>query len=83
MIITRAAIMFSNGEIVEGHNYASISTIAHKLSYMGDKIFGFITSTGDFVLPQEANDIALEAGQISTPNEDLKPEDLWPQWADE
>lgn len=83
MIITRAAIMFSNGEVVEGHNYGDIMTIAHKLSFSGDKIYGFVTGSGEFVTPKEATEIALAAGQITSRIEELKPEDLWPQWGDE
>lgn len=78
MIITRAAIMFSNGEILEGHNYGDISSMANKISFSGDKIRGFTTSTGEFVLPQEAAKIAVEAGQINSQLDVLAPEDLWP-----
>lgn len=83
MVILRAAIMFSNGEVVEGHNYGNIMSLAHKLSFGGDMIHGFVTSDGNFVLPEEAADLALKAGQISTKTDKLNPEDLWPQWADE
>ncbi len=81
MIITRAAIMFSNGEVVEGHNYSDIMTIAHKISIDGEKIYGFVTSSGDFVLPVDAALIALKAKQVSSPIEELTPEDLWPEWS--
>lgn len=80
MIITRAAIMFSNGEIVEGHNYGDIATIANKLSFFGDKLYGFVTSYGEFVLPAEAAVIAITAGQITSIIYELKPEDLWPEY---
>lgn len=83
MVITRAAIMFSNGEVIEGHNYGNIMSVANKLSLNGEKIYGFVTSYGEFVLPDEASKIALKAKQISSPNDNLKPEDLWPEWADE
>lgn len=82
MIISRAAIMFSNGEVVEGHNYGNIMSTAHKLSFQGDHIYGFTTSFGEFILPSEAAVIAFAAGQIPEETDDLKPEDLWPQWAD-
>jgi hypothetical protein len=75
--------MFSNGEVVEGHNYGSISTMATKLSFSGEKIYGFVTSYGEFVLPYEAAIIALKAGQIPSIKDELKPEDLWPEWAEE
>lgn len=75
--------MFSNGEVVEGHNYGNIVSTAGKLSMQGEKIYGFVTSYGDFVLPYEAAVIALKAGQISSVTDELKPEDLWPQWAED
>lgn len=80
MIIVRAAIMFSNGEIVEGHDYGHITSISHKLSIAGDKIYGFITSKGDFVLPADATAIAVKANQIPQTEEPLKPEDIWPEY---
>ena len=70
--------MFSNGEIIEGHDYGAIATIASKLSFTGDKILGFVTGGGDFVLPDEAAVIAFSEKQIPTEVEELKPEDLWP-----
>lgn len=83
MLIVRAAIKFSNGEVVEGHDYGHIITIANKLSMPGEKIYGFTTSSGEFILPDEAAVVALFAKQL--PHDyfvdkelDLKPEDLWP-----
>ena len=78
MIITRAAIMFSSGEIFEGQTYSSIISIASKLGFTGEKICGFVTSSGDFVLPQDAVTIALKAKQISNFKEKLEPEDIRP-----
>lgn len=75
--------MFSNGEILEGHNYGNIMSLAHKLSFTGDTIHGFMTSDDDFVLPKKAAKIAFKEHQISTEVEELTPEDLWPQWADQ
>lgn len=83
MLIVRAAIMYSNGEIVEGHDYGHITSIATKLSLMGDRLFGFVTSSGEFVYPTHAADIAFEAGQTSEHLEELTPEDLWPEYAGE
>lgn len=80
MIIVRAAIMFSNGEVVEGHEYGSIVSMANKLSIQGDRIYGFTTGTGEFVLPNEAAEIAVKAKQIEKVDDVLKPEDLWPQY---
>ena len=77
MIITRAAIMFSNGEVVEGQSYSAITQIANKLSFNGDKIHGFVTSAGDFVLPGEAAVIAVKAGQLTSVIGVLTPEMLW------
>lgn len=82
MVITRAAIMFSNGEIIEGHDYGQIATLAHKLSYSGDKIYGFMTSSGEFVLPKEAVEIAFKAKQIAERVDTLTPATLWP-WLQE
>lgn len=78
MYITHAAIMFKNGDIIEGHNYSQISSLASRLGFSGDKIRGFLTSTGEFVLPDEALTIALESHQVSNITETLTPEDLWP-----
>lgn len=78
MVIIKAAIMFQNGEIVEGHSYSEISTLASKLSFSGEKIYGFVTSSGEFVLPEEAVSIALESKQISAEVDKLTPDMLWP-----
>lgn len=83
MVITRAAIMFSNGEVLEGHTYSTILSLAHKLSFNGDKIYGFVTSSGQFVLPKEAATIATKAGQITTVIGVLTPEQLWPSFAED
>ncbi len=79
MIITRAAIMFANGEVVEGHDYGAVMTISNKLSLHGDSIRGFVSSSGDFFLPKEAAEIAFKAGQIKELLHELTPDDLWPQ----
>lgn len=78
MVIIRAAIMFQNGEIVEGQDYGRIATLANRLSFSGDKVHGFMTSTGEFVLPEEAATIALNAKQISGTVDQLTPDMLWP-----
>lgn len=77
MIIIKAAIMFSNGEIIEGHDYGHISCLADKLSLSGDRVHGFVTSSGSFVLPDEASKIALTASQISKKVDELTPDMLW------
>lgn len=77
MLITRAAIMFVDGETVEGHSYSQITAMANKLGFSGERINGFVTSSGEFVLPSEAANIALVAGQIPTPVVELTPEDIW------
>ena len=79
MVIIKAAIMFQNGEIVEGHNYSQITNLANKLSLSGDKIYGFVTSSGTFVLPNEAVEIALEAKQITARVDKLTPDMIWPE----
>lgn len=77
MLITRAAIMFQDGEVFEGRSYNSVIAIANKLGFTGDKIHGFVTSSGAFVLPEDAVKIAREANQISADKDSLEPEDLW------
>lgn len=78
MLIVRAAIMFANGEVIEGHDYGYINIVAHKLGYVGQKVHGFTTSSGEFVLPIDATDIAIKANQFTADSGLLKPEDLWP-----
>lgn len=83
MVIVKAAIMFSNGEILEGYNYGNIMATARKLSYASaDCIHGYMTSEGDFVLPYQAASIAVHAQQTAQLHKDFSPEHLWPQWAD-
>lgn len=77
-MIVRAAIMFSNGVVIEGHDYSQITTIANKLGLSGERILGFVTGTEDFVLPREAATIAFQAKQIKKVLDELKPQDLWP-----
>lgn len=69
--------MFESGEILEGHNYGFIASLAKKLGYHGEKVHGFITSSGEFVLPDEAVDIALNSKQITEIVDTLTPEMLW------
>jgi len=78
MFITKAAIMFQNGEVVEGRNYSEANTVANKLGLTGDKIHGFSTSSGTFVLPNEAVEIAIGSNQIAERVDILTPETLWP-----
>ena len=78
MLITRPAIMFSDGEVFEGYSYSSVVTIAHKLGFMGDKVHGFVTTSGDFVLPDEAAKIAFDNGQIKEEKDSLDIEDIMP-----
>ena len=77
MVIVRAAIMFQNGDIIEGRDYGHISSLANKLSLSGERVNGFTTSSGDFVLPEEAVEIAINAGQITDRVDELTPEMLW------
>jgi hypothetical protein len=78
MSITRAAIMYSNGEVLEGWNYHAIGNLARRLGYTGESIHGFINSEGDFMLPKEAAVVAYDAKQVSQPVTELLPDDLWP-----
>lgn len=78
MFIIKAAIMFSNGEVLEGRNYSDIVSLASKIGVNGERINGFLTSSGDFVLPEEAAKIAFSSGQLRESTEGLAPEDLWP-----
>lgn len=79
MFITHAAIMFSNGEVFEGRDYHHINQLANKIGFAGERILGFLDSTGEFQLPVDAAKIALKAGQITEPVDELTPSDLWPQ----
>jgi hypothetical protein len=65
MFITHAAIMFSNGEVVEGKSYHSITSLAQKIGISGERIHGFLDSSGEFVLPHDAAVIAMESGQLT------------------
>lgn len=76
--IAHAAIMFSNGEVVEGTEYHKILSLSHKIGYHGEHINGFTNSSGEFVLPQDAAVIAVASGQVKTPLDVLFPDDLWP-----
>lgn len=78
MVIVRAAILYSNGETIQGHTYGAITSLSHKLSYpQEDRIYGFVTSSEAFVLPSEAMTIALEAGQVTVSADELTPDMLW------
>lgn len=79
MIITKAAIMYANGEILEGHNYVNIFSLARKLGMNGEYIEGFMTSSDEFVLPGKAAAIAVESGQLPSVLGKLTPEQLWPR----
>lgn len=79
MVITRAAIMYANGEVLEGRNYGEIASLGSKLGLCGEKILGFLTNSEQFVLPEEAAEIAIESKQISSVEDTLSPEDLWPE----
>ena len=81
MYIVRAAVMYTDGEILEGRDYGRITHLGNQLGRLGEKTFGFITSSGDFVLPDEASRIAVESGQINNAPDELEPEDLWPELA--
>lgn len=83
MVIIKAAIMFNNGEVFEGHDYSQIVSLANKLSFSGDRIHGFMTSTGEFVLPTDAARIALESKQITEEVAQLTPDMLWPYLGDD
>lgn len=83
MLITRAAIMFSDGEILEGYDYGKINSLSNRLGVQGDKVYGFVTSSDDFVLPDEAAKIAVEAGQLDKKVDNLRPEDLWSEYVAE
>lgn len=78
MYIIQAAIMYSNGEVLEGRNYYTISSLAQKIGFPKECIHGFLNSSGEFVLPHDAAIIAARAGQINRIIEDLMPDDLWP-----
>jgi hypothetical protein len=76
--IAYAAIMFANGEIISGRNYESVRSLARKIGISGDYIYGFLTSSEEFILPHDAARVAMQAGQIRKPVDDLSPDDVWP-----
>lgn len=78
MYIIHAAIMYSNGEVLEGRDYHSITTLAQKIGFPKEHIHGFMCSDGEFVLPQDAALIATNSGQLNRQVEELTPDDLWP-----
>lgn len=79
MVITRAAIMYANGEVLGGRNYGEIASLGSRLGLYGEKILGFLTNSDRFVLPEEAAEIAIESKQIDSVEDTLSPEDLWPE----
>lgn len=83
MIIVKAAIMFMNGETVEGYSYSNIISLANRLGISGNHFNGFLTSSEEFVWPSEAADIAFSAKQIPNRLEELSPEDIWPEYVGE
>lgn len=82
MYIIKAAVKYSDGEILEGRNYGRIIYLGNQLGRDGEKVFGFLTTSGEFVLPPKAAKIAAEAGQIGGVIDKLEPEDLWPDIAE-
>ena len=79
MVITRAAIMYANGEVLGGRNYGEIASLGSRLGLYGEKSLGFLTNSDRFVLPEEAAEIAIESKQINSVEDTLSPEDLWPE----
>lgn len=79
MFITHAAIMFSNGDVIKGTDYSVIVMLARKIGYPDERINGFLTDMGEFVLPKDAAVVAFAADQIKEPVEELSPEDIWPR----
>lgn len=79
MVITRAAIMYSNGEVLDGRSYGEIHSLGSKLGLCGEKVLGFLTNSEQFVSPDEAAEIAVQSKQVDTLNDTLSPEDLWPE----
>lgn len=77
MFITNAAIMYQNGDVLEGKSYHKIHALAQKLGLSGEHICGFVDSSGEFVLPREAAIIASNSGQLVSHVVDLSPDDLW------
>lgn len=75
--------MYSNGDVLEGRDYSTIVHLGHRLGYTGDRINGFVTSSGKFVLPGEAAVIAVESGQVDSVLGVLTPEKLWPTTAED
>lgn len=70
--------MYSNGEVLEGRDYHSITILAQKIGFPKEHIYGFMSSSGEFMLPQDAAMVAVNSGQINRQLKELTPDDLWP-----
>lgn len=76
-IIDQAAI-WNNGVVYKGVRHKDIVMAAPKhLNIRKGGIEGFVTSSGLFVDRKEAAELAFKFGQIDTPKEELKSEDLY------
>jgi hypothetical protein len=78
MYITRAAILYQGGGIVEGKNYPEIIDLAHRFGFIGTYVSGYLTDRGDFIDRNKAMEVAIKSGQLPADfTGPLAPEDLW------
>lgn len=78
MFIKRAAILYENGGIIEGHDYTQIVGLARKLGITGRSIYGFTDSSDNFIDRVKALEIAKTANQVPEDHKgSLYPEDIF------
>lgn len=75
LFIKRAAIFYENGGIVEGKSYGQISSLARKIGFSGDRIYGYIDSSDEFLVEDAGIELARNAGQAGKECE--YPEDIF------
>lgn len=79
-MITQAAILYPDGEVITAHRHAQITALQAKfgIATHGDCVQGFVDHTGKFYTREEAKVIALENNQIPKDHKGtLYSEDLW------
>lgn len=85
-MITQAAILYPDGEVVTAHRHYQIIATQQKfgIATHSDCVQGFVDHAGNFYTRAEAKVIALENNQIPDNHEgELYSEDLWGDKAEE
>jgi hypothetical protein len=82
-ILVDAAIKYSDGEVLVASRHWQIITLRSNSTgerTLGDAVQGFVDNSGEFYTREEAKELAVKNGQISSDHDgDLYSEDLWPQ----